>query len=205
MINTLQDFVELIHWVHAQGWSPATSTNYSLRHPLESKQVYLSSSGIDKANFLPEHFLLMSVEGQLQAGFEHLTPSAETAIHLMLYQQTDCHVVLHTHSKADTLLSRLKAKAKQVLLKDYELLKGFRNIDSHDAEIIIPIFDNDQDIAALSQKMAEYLANNSDCQAMLINSHGLYVWGRSLAEAKRHLEVCQFLFDCELELLRLSN
>ena len=38
----------------------------------------------------------------------------------------------------------------------------------------------------------------------LIDGHGLYAWGRDMAEARRHLDAFEFLLDCELELRRLT-
>ena len=38
----------------------------------------------------------------------------------------------------------------------------------------------------------------------LIDGHGLYAWGRNMAEARRHLEAFEFLFHCELELRKLG-
>ncbi|MET1163044.1 MAG: class II aldolase/adducin family protein, partial [Pseudoxanthomonas sp.] len=38
----------------------------------------------------------------------------------------------------------------------------------------------------------------------LIDGHGLYAWGRDMAEARRHLEAFEFLFHCELELRKLG-
>ena len=36
-----------------------------------------------------------------------------------------------------------------------------------------------------------------------IAGHGLYAWGRSMAEARRHVEAFDFLLACELEKGRL--
>ena len=38
----------------------------------------------------------------------------------------------------------------------------------------------------------------------LIDGHGLYAWGRTMAEARRHLEAFEFLFASELELRKLG-
>ena len=37
----------------------------------------------------------------------------------------------------------------------------------------------------------------------LIDGHGIYAWGRDMAEARRHLEAFEFLLGCELDLRRL--
>jgi methylthioribulose-1-phosphate dehydratase len=39
----------------------------------------------------------------------------------------------------------------------------------------------------------------------LIDGHGLYAWGRDMAEARRHLEAFEFLLHCELELRKLRG
>jgi len=33
---------------------------------------------------------------------------------------------------------------------------------------------------------------------VLVAGHGLYTWGQDLAEARRHLEVLEFLFEVAL-------
>lgn len=146
----------------------------------------------------------LDLMGNVDPAYESSKPSAETGIHLMLYQATDANVILHTHSKADTLLSRLFSHESKVIIEGYELLKGLRSISTHEASIDVPIFPNNQDIEALSEQIRSHLNQNPNALGALIESHGFYTWGRTLAEAKRHLEVFQFLFDCELS-LALSN
>ena len=38
----------------------------------------------------------------------------------------------------------------------------------------------------------------------LIAGHGLYAWGRDIAEARRHLDAFEFMLGCELELRRMG-
>ncbi len=205
MKHVLHELSELILWINRQGWSPATSTNYSHRDQDNDKHCYISRSGVDKSRFTAGDFLLLSLEGELLGNSIGQKTSAETGIHLMLYQNTDAQCVLHTHSKADTLLSRFYARdgAEGLTLAGYELLKGLAGINTHECSVVVPIFANNQDITALSSEMQAYLQEHPDCRGMFIESHGFYTWGGSLPEAKRHLEVFQFLFDCELDWLRL--
>jgi methylthioribulose-1-phosphate dehydratase len=60
----------------------------------------------------------------------------------------------------------------------------------------IPIFPNSQDIATLSLEVKAYLDQNPNTFGFLLGGHGLYAWGNSLAEAKRHTEAFEFLFAC---------
>ncbi len=205
MTPSLHDLAKLIREINQQGWSPATSTNYSLRHATQTELCYVSRSGVDKSRFEASDFLLLGLDGRLQSGFEDKTPSAETDIHLMLYRQTNAGCILHTHSIADTLLSRYYYPQGELRLEAYELLKGIGKISTHDTQCLVPIFANTQNIAALSEQMAEYLANNPSCYGMLIERHGFYTWGATLQDAKRHLEVFQFLFECELKWLSLPK
>ena len=67
----------------------------------------------------------------------------------------------------------------------------------------VPVFPNTQHMPEL----AAWVDAKLDEQCMwgyLIDGHGLYAWGRDMAEARRHLEAFEFLLGCELELRRLS-
>ena len=67
----------------------------------------------------------------------------------------------------------------------------------------VPVFPNTQDMPEL----AAWVEAKLDEQPMwgyLIDGHGLYAWGRDMAEARRHLEAFEFLLGCELELRTLK-
>ena len=56
-------------------------------------------------------------------------------------------------------------------------------------------------------ELAGWVETALDAQPMwgyLIDGHGLYAWGRDMAEARRHLEAFEFLLHCELELRKLG-
>lgn len=200
-----KQIVDLVLWINSQGWSPATSTNYSIKNPVKQDHLFISKSGVDKSLFTSDDFLEMSVDGEKAEGFENIKSSAETEIHLSLYKNTDAQVILHTHSVADTIISRLLSAKKEVVLKNYEVLKGLVGIETHEVEITIPIFGNTQDISLFSSDLENYIINNKKpFYGFLMESHGFYTWGKNISESKRHLEVFQFLFLCELELLKIK-
>jgi len=76
---------------------------------------------------------------------------------------------------------------------------------THETQIVVPIFPNDQDIARLSVVVEDYLKQHTDCYAYIIAGHGLYTWGRSIDETLRYLEALDFLFECELRLHGVKN
>ena len=192
-----EKLIAVIRFFHQKGWSPATSTNYSFRN--EDKETYtISASGIDKSQFCASDLMIIDKSGKAIPTFQHLKPSQETLLHTVLYKNASINAVLHTHSIAGTVISRRLATEKGVYLRGYEVLKGLGDIKTHDTEVFIPIFPNSQDIASLSKEVEQYYQENPDMYGFLLEGHGLYSWGKSIAEAKRHIEVLEFLFECEL-------
>jgi len=70
--------------------------------------------------------------------------------------------------------------------------------------INVPVFANTQDMNVLS-KQVDDLLDRQNLWGYLIDGHGLYAWGRDMAEARRHLEAFDFLLHCELALHRLRG
>src|SRR5512140_1406092 len=182
------------------GWAPATSTNYSVRLPDAAAPAYcaITSSGVDKGSIEVEHILATDQHGR-PIDAEGPKPSAETPLHLLLYRTMGAGAVLHTHSLSAALLSKLAHYEGQIRLTGWELLKGLRGIDTHDTEIIFPVFPNSQDMQTLSTHVEQSLSKKQSCYGFLLAGHGLYAWGKDITEAKRHLEVYEYLLQCQRE------
>jgi methylthioribulose-1-phosphate dehydratase len=185
------------------GWAPATSTNYSVRLPNDAAPAYcaITSSGVNKGTIEVKHILAIDQHGR-PIDADGLKPSAETPLHLLLYRTMDAGAVLHTHSLPAALLSQLARDEGQVLISGWELLKGLSGIDTHEVEISLPVFPNSQDMQALSARVEQSLSTKRACYGFLLAGHGLYVWGKDLPEAKRHLEVLEYLLQCQQEVTR---
>jgi methylthioribulose-1-phosphate dehydratase len=84
-------------------------------------------------------------------------------------------------------------------LRGYELLKAFPGIQTHDSELAVPIFTNDQDLSRLQRAVDGYLDADPGrpCFGYIIRAHGLYTWGRDMAAARYHLEALEYLLGCE--------
>ena len=184
-------------WAARKGWAPATSTNYSVRLPAEAAPAIcaITASGIDKDHLDSDSVIAIDGEGRPMNG-SRLRPSAET---LMLYRRANVGAVLHTHSIAAALLSRSAEATGFLTFSGWELLKGLESIDRHDCEIRLPVFPNSQDMAWLSAHIEPRLPETKPCYGFLLAGHGLYVWGTTLSDAKRHLEVFEYLLQCERE------
>ena len=89
--------------------------------------------------------------------------------------------------------------------EDYELQKAFSGVSTHESRVLVPIFDNDQDIARLAAKVQPWLEAHPDCVGYLIRGHGLYTWGARMSDALRQIEAFEFLFECELKTRAILN
>jgi methylthioribulose-1-phosphate dehydratase len=200
--QNLQKLTEIIHFLHARGWTPATSSNFSCRLPEGRSGFSVSVSGLDKGAFSAQDFIDVDFTSQvIRPEQAHLRPSAETQLHALVYQtETSAQVVLHTHSVNATVLSRLYEPEKGIALKEFEVLKGLEGVQTHQTEIWLPIFSNAQDMTALSTQIKTAWTEHHPIYGFLLAGHGLYTWGATLAQAKRHVEVFEFLFECILKL-----
>ena len=59
----------------------------------------------------------------------------------------------------------------------------------------MPVIDNTQDYGRLATAVSGALAAYPECHGLLLRGHGLYAWGADLAEARRHVEALEFLFE----------
>ena len=185
----------------AFGWTPATSSNFSMR--LDDNHAAITISGRDKGALEPEDVMVIDRDGR--AIGTTAKPSAETALHTQVYRRfPDAHAVLHTHSRNQTVASRLFAQAGLIELAGYELLKAFSGYATHEAAMQIPVFPNTQEMAELIARVDAWLDAGKPLHAYLIDGHGIYTWGRDMAETRRHLEALEFMIACELDLKRLG-
>ncbi len=177
-----------------QGWTPATSGNYSVR--LAEDRLMMTRSGVHKRDLDRSGLMPVDLHGRpLEGG----RPSAETGLHTQLYRHfPDANAVLHVHSPAATVASRLLAAQGRIELSDYEMLKAFSGIDTHATRLVVPVLPNSQDIDALAATLQPWLADGTVRWVYLIAGHGLYAWGREVADAARHVEALEFLLACHL-------
>ncbi|TDK22305.1 methylthioribulose 1-phosphate dehydratase [Luteimonas aestuarii] len=182
------------------GWTPATSSNFSQR--LDDRHAAITVSGRDKGRLVESDIMVVDFDGKA-VGSDH-RPSAETLLHTQLYARFgEVGCILHTHSRNQTVASRLFAGAGRVRLEGYELLKAFRGNETHETAIDLPVLPNSQHMPTLAAQV-DALLDAAPMWGYLIDGHGLYAWGRDMAEARRHLEAFEFLLGCELDIRRLT-
>ena len=75
------------------------------------------------------------------------------------------------------------------------MLKGLDGVRTHEHREWLPILDNSQDMRELAEEVKKRLEEHPGAHAFLLRGHGLYTWGRDLAQARRHVEILEFLLE----------
>lgn len=178
------------------GMAPATSGNFSER--LDDGTVAITVSGCSKGKLVDADIMRVDMEGK---ALDDRCPSAETLLHTHIYKTyPEAGAVLHSHSVNATVLSR--QCDDWLAIQGYEILKAFPGIKTHDCLVRVPVFYNDQDISRLAAMVDGILSEPVDLPGYLIRGHGFYTWGNTMDDALRHAEAFEFLFDCELRLMK---
>ncbi len=198
-LQRARELVEAGRFLFSRGMVPATSGNFSAR--LSGDRIAVTVSGRHKGKLTEDDIMVVDAKGRSLDGRR---PSAETLLHVQIYRRfPEAGAVLHPHSVNATLLSRLETEA--LLLQDYELLKAFPGVDTHDCSVTVPVFANDQDIERLAGEVDLWIDRHGPLHGYLIGGHGFYTWGKTVGDALRHVEAFEFLFECEMRMRELNS
>lgn len=184
MIAAAQDF-------YARGWMLGTSGNVSVVTAATPLGFHISASGRDKGQLTPDDFIDVDATGTPRQA-DAPQPSAETLVHAALYERTQAGAIYHVHQVFAALCSSRDAAAGEVVLHDLEMLKGLGLWDPS-AVARIPIVPNHAHIPDLARAVAD--AARDEIPGVLVCRHGLYAWGKTPAQARRHIEVFDYLFQ----------
>ena len=189
--------------LHARGWLSGTSGNLSAVVQQEPLLLAMSPSGIDKGELTAEQVLLVDENAQVINGSRK--PSDETLLHLEIVKQRGAGAVLHSHSIWNTILSDMFADEHGVAIEGYEMLKGLSGVRTHEHRESLPIIGNSQDMGELAAAIRASLTEHPNSHGFLLHRHGLYSWGKDLGEAKRHIEILEFLLEVRGQTLHLKS
>jgi methylthioribose-1-phosphate isomerase len=198
-------------------WMWGTAGNLSVKLKHEPLEIAITPSGINKGHMKPEEIMVIKSQsigkpsphpnplplrgrGSKGEGAGRM-PSAETVIHQTIHETLPgCGAVFHVHPVYSTLISSLYGhpKQRQMLRVDwFEMMKGVGVGEEESGEI--PIFPNWQDVSLIARDVKQYLMENPKALPVaLIYNHGLTGWGRTVEQARNHLEileyVCEYLY-----------
>ena len=177
-----------------RGWVYGTSGNFSAVLKERPLRLVVTASSVHKGTLKSSQFLEIDERGE-RVGKGDAKPSAETLLHTEIVKRRKARAVLHTHSVWATILSESAPDQAGVAIEGFEMLKGLDGVETHQHREWIPIIDNDQDMSRLARAVGKVLDENPTAHAFLLRRHGLYTWGKTLADAERHVEILEFLFE----------
>jgi methylthioribulose-1-phosphate dehydratase len=179
---------------YERGWALGTSGNFSAVVRKEPLTLAITTSGVDKGLLEASHIVAVDDHGRVVQGSGR--PSAEATLHLAIVRSRGggAGAVLHTHSVWSTILSEATADSS-LTIEGYEMLKGLDGVGTHEHRERLPIVENTQDWTAAAPRIEALLREHPEAHGFLIRGHGLYTWGRDLADAKRQIEILEFLFE----------
>lgn len=184
----------------ARDWFPGTSGNLAIRVSDDPLTFLVTASGRDKRKRTPDDFVHVDAAGRL-IGEQNGHPSAETLLHVEVFNRTEAACSLHVHTVDNNVISELYAATGEVVFTGQEIIKALGFWDE-DAIVRVPIIENHADIPTLAAAFAPHTHARSG--AVLIRNHGITVWGETPAAAKRYLEAYEFLFSYTLKLRALG-
>lgn len=183
----------------ARGWLPASSGSLSMRAGRYAPDRFVFAITADEmygpelpATPSPSVGALFVDAAGAPCEPTRLKPCSDAPIHARIYRMTGCGAILHVHTTFNNVLSDYFAPDGGVPLQANELLKSLE-IWETPAEIRVPILPNHAELPAILKQIPGSL--DTRVPALLLQHHGIYAWGSSIAEAKRHLEALEFMFE----------
>jgi methylthioribulose-1-phosphate dehydratase len=194
--DTRTHLAQIAKHFYQQGWMAGTAGNLSAR--TNADHFWITASGCAKGQLTTENFVNMKrhhtgeweVVNQLSAK----KPSAETSIHQAIYDLfPQAQACFHVHSIPANLVS-LQAQDGQLDLPPLEMLKGL-GLWVENPEVTMPVFANQLDVTAIAREIFDRFQTQPPAvPALLIENHGVTVWGDSLTAAFHHLEIAEYIF-----------
>ncbi|MEM9069344.1 MAG: methylthioribulose 1-phosphate dehydratase [Myxococcota bacterium] len=190
---------ELCRQFYTQGWVSGTGGGISIR---EGDRVWMAPSGVQKERLQPEDLFELNADGTV-----HKAPpgdaklSACSPLFFNAFRLRDAGAVLHSHS-INAMLATLVFD-REVRITHLEMMKGIRGHGYHD-ELVVPIIRNTAHECDLADTMAEAIEAYPKSQAVLVERHGVYVWGKDWVEAKTHAECYDYLFEAAVKMKQLG-
>ena len=189
-----RQFGEIGRDFHARGWALGTSGNFSALVSRQPLMLAITASAVSKSAIGINDIVLV---GPRATAIDKRPgrPSAEALLHVTIARNRRAGAVLHTHSIWSTILSDVHAAEGGLTIAGYEMLKGLEGVTTHEHAEWLPILENDQDMKRLAQLVEATLERFPSAHAFLLRQHGLYTWGDDLAQARRHVEILEFLLE----------
>ncbi|KAK5172213.1 Methylthioribulose-1-phosphate dehydratase [Saxophila tyrrhenica] len=209
------------------GWVTGTGGGVSIKH---GDNVYIAPSGVQKELMQPTDMFVKDYESgeYLRRPAAH-KPSACTPLFMAAFTTRSAGCCIHTHSQWAVLVTLIceSTNSKDVFsISQIEQIKGISRgghgstSTSNSNEILeggrkagnlgffdtlkIPIIENTAHEEDLRESLEGAIREWPETTAVLVRRHGVYVWGKDVAQAKTQCESLDYLFRLAVEMHRLG-
>jgi methylthioribulose-1-phosphate dehydratase len=208
-----RQFGEIGRDFYARGWTLGTSGNFSTLVSRKPLTLAITASAVSKGAIAANDVVVIGPNATVVAARgprgprrkRSGRPSAEALLHVTVARVRHAGAVLHTHSIWGTILSDVHAGEGGLTIAGYEMLKGLEGVTTHEHAEWLPILENDQNMERLARQVEATLKRFPAAHAFLLRQHGLYTWGDDLAQARRHVEILEFLFEASGRLRTIAE
>ncbi len=169
------------------GWVFAHSGNMSFR--LGNDTFLISTTGSHLGRLSADDFVDVDADGSPLDDSEQ-GPSQDTPLHLTIYDNVDnAGAVFHVHHLEAALCSDRDNKRGFTHLHDIRMIHAL-GIEGDEPKVNIPIVKR-----ADVDTFTETLQDTPEVPCLNVENHGIYVWGQTPQDARRHVEALAYLFE----------
>lgn len=194
--------VELCQQFYTLGWVSGTGGGITIK---QDGIIYMAPSGVQKERLQSSDIFALDEQGRIvetpQVG-KTLKLSACFPLFMKAYDLKGAGSVIHSHS-IHSVLASLISDGQEFRISHMEMIKGIRGFGYHDT-LVVPIIKNTAYEGDLTSSLEQAMLNYPSTFAVLVERHGVYVWGKDWKEAKTHAECYDYLFQAAVEMKKLG-
>ena len=204
--TAFRDLLMFLMYSCAAGWVTGTGGSISIRH---ENDIFMTPSGVQKERIKPDELFAVDVEGKIthtpaqKPGCRVPKLSDCAPLFLHAYKQRNAGAVLHSHAICCNLITSLCEGKSEFTISHQEMIKGIEGHGYYD-QLCIPIIENTAHEHELADCLGETMARYPKACAILVRRHGMYVWGNTWEQAKRHGECLHYLFEVALRMHQMG-
>lgn len=192
--DPVRELTETAIEFYRRRWVLGDCGSFSVLLARRPMRLCITSAGDEKATLDDTNFLEIDDDAEILQGFGR--PSDESLLHLTIYRlRPKARCILFSQSVAGVVLSDALYTDGSITLKGYGALKGLPGVETHEHSESIPIVDNSADLVALAHVVENVLVETPATRAIMVRRNGLYTWGETVDEARRSVEIFEFLFE----------
>lgn len=193
-LSPTQELAETGRDFYDRGWARGACGNFSVLLARKPMRLCITAAGNEKGTLDETNFLELDDDAEILQGFGR--PSDESLLHLAIYRlKPKARCILYSQTVWGTLLSDRFFVDGSITLHGFELLKGLSGVTTHEHTERLPVVENSGDQVALSHVIENVLLESPEIHGIYIRRHGLFSWGETVEEARRNIEIFEFLFE----------